>query len=568
MKPLYLLGKLAEKLHLKPFARRVLNRLGIEIRTGNSLTENAAAVFRSSTHLVSVLPSGSGKRVLFLTGRNTAREFPMIDGLVGWGLRLRGARPSYLICDQALTACELSTINHYDRDIARFNDAQLPATCRSCYNRSRELLSALGWQPRRLSEFFTPADWHEARAIVSPLSVAQAFALEYDHLNLGEHIQSTAYRTLLSGTLDMDDPQVLRSVRRIALNAVVLAKAAPRIFETMQPDCIVAHHGIYLSSGVLCEYAKQRRTQVVNWTTSYRRDSVIFSHGDTYHRTIANDPVDTWQTSELTQSNRKTLENYLGTHWKSSWDTISYNRDTNDDPDVLAQSLSLDRSRPIVGLYTNIAWDAQIFYKSTLFATHTEWLLKTIEVSLDQPNVQLVVRIHPAEVKHGLGPVRQRADDTIRARFGSLPAHIKIIPPESDLSSYALMRLTAANVVYGTKLGIEMAAMGLIVIVAGDAWYRGKGFTYDPVDQHNYFHWLREPHQLKPMQPLQLSLAERYAYHFYFQRVMGFPTVARRGENSYITSLEQLKPGLHHNLDVVCEGILNLTPFVGDYVVD
>jgi hypothetical protein len=277
---------------------------------------------------------------------------------------------------------------------------------------------------------------------------------------------------------------------------------------------------------------------------------------------LINEPVSYWEDYAMSESDRALLADYLGSHWKGGWDLTSYNRDTDDSPQRLAHELNLDPDKPIIGMYTNLAWDARIHYAGNTFATHSDWLIKTVGYFIDKPHVQIVIRVHPAEVKHGAGPVRQRADDLIHAHYPDLPDHIKIIPPESKLSSYGLMQLTAANVVFGTKLGIEMAALGLKVIVAGEAPYRAKGFTYDPPSVEGYFAWLNASGDLPPLTPAQTERAKRYAYHFYFRRNISFPSLVYHPRAYLARSIDDLLPGRYANLDTICEGILSGTPFV------
>ena len=47
------------------------------------------------------------------------------------------------------------------------------------------------------------------------------------------------------------------------------------------------------------------------------------------------------------------------------------------------------------------------------------------------------------------------------------------------MSTYALMSLCNAAIIYGTKMGVELTSVGLPVIVAGEAWIRNKGLTHD-----------------------------------------------------------------------------------------
>ena len=554
--------QLLTQLGLKDTVADILDKVGLEETVQETAMQLASKFYqRSQANMPELPPIQPGKRVLFYSGRIYSVHMTMYEGMIGWALRLRGADPVYTICDAFLTACELSTINNFD-SIDDFVAAEKPAVCANCFTPDNEVLENLGWQPNRMSKYVQPDDWKKAREIAANISLADAFNLEYNGIPVGEHIASTAYRTLFSTILEESDPYAVATVRRLTMNAVVIALLLPRMFADLQPDYMVAHHGIYLTAGIAGEYARQNNIPVINWTTVYRRNTVMFSHGDTYHRTMLTEPVEYWENYSLTSEDEALLEDYLLRHYKTSWDTKSYNQDTDENPERIVRELGLDFNRPLIGMYTNLAWDANVHYAGNIFASHTDWLLETIEAFLNRPDTQLVIRIHPAEVKTNLGPVRQRADDTIRARFGTLPDHIKVIAPENPLSSYGVMRLATLNVVYGTKLGMEMAAQGLKVITAGEASYRNKGFTYDPQTKQQYFEWLYNPNQLPSMSEAMIERSRKYAYHFYFRRQIAFPSL-RYSPNVYVpNTISDLKAGCYANLDVVCDGILNGAPFV------
>ena len=98
--------------------------------------------------------------------------------------------------------------------------------------------------------------------------------------------------------------------------------------------------------------------------------------------------------------------------------------------------------------------------------------------------------MHPAEIS-GFPPSRQPILGELRKRLPTLAPNIIVVPPESDMSTYALMSLCNAAIIYGTKMGVELTSVGLPVIVAGEAWIRNKGLTHDASTPAEYFRILR-----------------------------------------------------------------------------
>ena len=63
-------------------------------------------------------------------------------------------------------------------------------------------------------------------------------------------------------------------------------------------------------------------------------------------------------------------------------------------------------AKPVIGLLTNVSWDAQLHYPANAFPNMLEWLVQTCEYFATRPDLQLLIRVHPAEIS-GFPPSRQ-----------------------------------------------------------------------------------------------------------------------------------------------------------------
>ena len=79
-----------------------------------------------------------------------------------------------------------------------------------------------------------------------------------------------------------------------------------------------------------------------------------------------------------------------------NWDISIKNQNLDVKKFFLKNKINLDK--PLVGLATNSLWDAQIYYPNNLFKDILEWLFYTIDYFSKREDVQLIIRIHPAEV--------------------------------------------------------------------------------------------------------------------------------------------------------------------------
>jgi hypothetical protein len=324
-------------------------------------------------------------------------------------------------------------------------------------------------------------------------------------------------------------------------------------------------HGIYVPYGIIAEVARQFHVPLSAWAAAYRKQSFIFSHDDTYHHTLLHEPVEVWEKMPWTLAMEDDILGYLKSRWQGTQDWIWFHEKPQEDVLKIANELGVDLSRPFIGLLTNVMWDAQLHYPANAFANMLDWVLQTIRYFSEHPDLQLVIRVHPAEVR-GTLKSRQPLMDEIQREFPVLPRNVFIISPESQISTYAIMAHCNAALIYGTKMGVELSSMGIPVIVAGEAWIRNKGMTYDAKSPKEYFAMLDQLPFAGRMDDAAIQRARKYAYHFFFRRMIPIPEMKPTGGwppyKVHVNSLADLQPGVSPGLDIVCNGICSGTDFV------
>jgi hypothetical protein len=278
--------------------------------------------------------------------------------------------------------------------------------------------------------------------------------------------------------------------------------------------------------------------------------------------------VSSWEDIPWSEKrNNETLE-YLNSRWFGTKDWIHFHRNTVFDKDILYNDLGIVKNKPYVLLLTNVMWDAQLHYPNNAFSGMLEWIKYSINWFINQPDLQLVIRVHPAEVT-GTLPSRQLVVEEIKKEFGVLPRNIILIGPENTISTYVLAEECNAAIIYGTKTGVELAAKGIPVIVAGEAWIRNKGVSIDVNTPLQYESVLNSLPFKDRMRESEIIRARKYAYHFFFRRMIPLSFIKAQ-KNSIapfefdIKDITELGPGKNRGLDIICDGIINGSPFVYD----
>jgi hypothetical protein len=417
---------------------------------------------------------------------------------------------------------------------------------------------------RTYGELVEPAERRAIDDAVAALSFAELEKYEHDGIAVGEHAKAGALRFYARATLD-GEPHGEAVLRRYLRAAMLAAAVARRLLDEQPWRAVVAQHGIYVPQGLLGEAARRAGVRVVNWNVAYRKRRFIFSHGDTYHRTMLAEPEASWASLQLSPALDRALSAYLRSRWHGGRDWIWFHERPVEDPDVIARALGIDFSRPCVGMLTNVAWDAQIHYPANAFPSMLDWDVQTIAYFARRPELQLVIRVHPAEIRGTLRS-RQPVVAEIRRVFPVLPPNVVVVPPDLDISTYAVMTRCDAVLIFGTKTGVELAAEGIPVIVAGEAWIRGKGISMDASSVEEYVRLLDRLPLGRRLPEATVRRARTYAYHFFFRRMIPLEFMEPAGGwLPYRLALERLAdclPGQSAGLDVVCDGILHGTEFV------
>lgn len=484
-----------------------------------------------------------GPRVLMATSLGMHATAVTLDSLIAVALTWRGARVDFLQCDAALPACQMIDHGFAPSDAVYARHGPTRDFCGVCTRMGRAAFAPLGLPVRT----FTP----------DPAAGPGAASPEPD-----EHAHAGALRFFGRERLDEEahGPAV---ARRYAQAGVLARTQADALMARERYDVVVAHHGIYVPQGPIVAAAKAAGARVVTWHPSYRRGRVIYQHDETYHRAMITEPEAAWD-QPLSADAERALNRYLASRETGAQDWIRFQPGAPNDRAELERALELDLSKPTLLLLGNVAWDAKLHFPQTAFTSMTDWAISTVDWCAGRDDVQLIVRAHPGEDRSA-PRARDRLVDAVRAARPTLPANVRLVGPESALNTYALAQAARAVTIYNTKMGVELAARGRRVAVAGDAWIRGKGFSADAEDQASYHGALETALAEPDLTASQRERARRYAFHFFFRRCIpidaldaegGWPLFALRPD-----AAARAKPGADAGLDAICAGVMNGDPF-------
>jgi capsule polysaccharide export protein KpsC/LpsZ len=225
--------------------------------------------------------------------------------------------------------------------------------------------------------------------------------------------------------------------------------------------------------------------------------------------------------------------------------------------------LKMDDETAVVGMFTNLIWDASLEVENCPFNDVLDWVAETIDLISDLDNTKLIIKTHPAEEIRG---TNESVMEWIHDRFSTLPDSVSVLPPDTDVNTYELIRDLDSAIVYNSTVGLEASYLGTPVVTAGETHYRNLGITHDPQTECEYVDLIEDISKLKITTKMH-SRAVRYLYYLFYQKHLTFPFI------SYDDGSPELKPVTGQNinktkdiLDTIVENCTNGNPVLSPRV--
>ena len=141
-------------------------------------------------------------------------------------------------------------------------------------------------------------------------------------------------------------------------------------------------------------------------------------------------------------------------------------------------------------------------WTNPIFDSPTDGLLRIVDAcAAHAGNLHLYLRLHPG--------LADRDNTSVRRLCEVRAPHVTVLPPESDVCSYALLDSCEKVVVTGSTLGIEAAFRGKPSILAGRCFFRNLGSTYLPRDFEELMQLILDPQ----LPPKDIEGALKYGYY-------------------------------------------------------
>ncbi|MEO7502163.1 MAG: hypothetical protein ABIW94_05965 [Gemmatimonadaceae bacterium] len=474
-----------------------------------------------------------------------------VESSIAAAMKLRGYNVHAIICNAPYRACAARLVQD-NLPLDKWKDV-----CPGCITKTSSVLETMGIPYSYNGDFITEDERLALWKRTADVTWDTLDDLKWEGMSVGKYVRSAVIRFLQGASLEGHEAVT----REYAYGALVTACAAGRAIEKFKPWRVFMSHGVYTDWGPALHTALDRGVPVTAWKSSYLSSHFYLRHvADAKRMDFNKLTPEVWnevESRELTSRQEARLDKFFEDRYERriSFD-MKQPKDYRDNVSELRARYAPD-NKPVWAVLAHVNWDSVADYSPMAYPHFDDWILDTVRTAITTPEVQWLIKIHPAEASSN---PENGVERLIERNFPDLPDHVRVIPAQEDISPANLFELIDGGVtVYGTS-GLELALRGKPVILGGEAHYGGKGFTRDGLTPDSYRQLLRCTPTLGPLTDDQRSLVRRYAYAHFIRRQVPLEMV--RDPNSKWWSLqhqrrELLLPGNDPFLDFICDRLID-----------
>lgn len=340
---------------------------------------------------------------------------------------------------------------------------------------------------------------------------------------IGPQILGSVSRTQFRGAPDPSDPAIRSEIAEQLPKVLRGVLVAAKVMDSVRPRLMTTLEANYARHGPLVDMAVRSGIDVIHYNQITKDDSVVLKRltaetRRTHMASVARETLDFLENEVPWNPQREAeLWSEFADRYGGRWRLQNRNqRGTRKmDREEIASEVNLRPGKKIAVLFSHILWDANIFYGEDLFNDYGEWFVRSVAAACANPKVDWLIKLHPANVwKRAYEGVTTELSELqlINSEIGSLPDHVHLLPPDTNISTLSLYESADYGVTVRGTPGMEMACFGKAVFTAGTGRYSHLGFTIDSSSADEYLRRLAAIQTYEPPTADQIRLARRHAH--------------------------------------------------------
>jgi len=401
-----------------------------------------------------------------------------------------GDQVTIIVCQGLLRSCDV-------------NRHHLVTQCARCIGRQRRGISVLSPHARlRVVALSSLPGWSQEIGLPARFdSVEQLRDFEYGGFDAGYAVLSSIVSMLRDPAPDLTKHQ--KTIQDLLRGSVRVFLAMVDYLRREEVDRVYVYNGRY---GLLRPVLRSCQRVGVDCHTHERGHDI--SHFTTFHNTLPHD-IDyvereiqhAWRRA-AGSGNREDVASEFFRRRAEGVMTSWYSFTAHQQAGLLPEGWDPD-TRNVVAFTSSedefVAIGDQ--WTSGLYPDQVEGLRRIIGDGFSVGGAsRFLVRVHP-----NLKGVDNASVRDVLALDGPM---VTVIPPESTVSSYALLKAADVVLTFGSSIGIEAVFWGTPSVLAGPCFYGGLGGTYNPRSHSELIDMLKS--DLAPKDP---TPALMYGYY-------------------------------------------------------
>lgn len=557
---------LSMKKGINIFSFSVINRILLKMRDGifqsNKNSKNFRRILRIFLNGHAKLNENSSCILIWDMG-----GYPPIlckNAFLSLALNVRGYNTHFMICDGTPEACMQRSVS----DGEELSD--WPRKCKGCLEKMKTVANKYNVSFSLAGDYIEENQKTTFRKLSEEIALDEIRDYEYLGIRVGEYALASYLRYCKGYPVDVQNmKQVGREVyRKYLYGSMINAYVANNAIDKFKPLSVFTSHGVYVDYAPPMFLAFVKGIKSMCWTSGFEEFAHYYSVPRSSNKLLFRHLSEhSWKTRinrPLSDKENKRLDDFIKHRYFSnkSFD-ISFSVKPAE-KETLIQRLNIDKSKPIVCLFTHLNWDACVDFSTMLFEDSDRWVIESLDRMIGIEDVNWIIRIHPGE---RINKNAYSVGDNIKSKFKTLPDHIKILWADSDINTLGLYQLINAGITIFGTVGVELPLFGKPIIAAGEAHFTGKGFTIDSSTKDEYFTILKNAGSIQPLNQNHVQLARLYAYSYFFQRQIPL-NVINRAQGHWgdidLTKLNELLSGENPVIDAICDAVINGTDVILD----
>lgn len=367
------------------------------------------------------------------------------------------------------------------------------------------------------------------KLIVACKSIHNLKDFEYRGVNIGITLITTIQRQGFIADFDPSTPDIQDKILYKLNEVIRWVLVCEQIISLENPDAILMIEANDWNRP-LVDIAIKAKIDVIQMIQPAEDDGLIFKRINSETRgmhpnsinqeNLAKYLVDQDWERQLKDQFRKRYDGYWSLQSRNQPDVIKV------DHSFINRELQLDVKKKNAIIFSHILWDANLFYGKDLFEGYADWLSSTIREAVNNTEVNWILKLHPANIwKRKFENVKGEYTEVSLLKeqnLWPLPNHIKLLYPDSKISTDSLFLIADYGVTVRGTVGVELPCFGVRTFTAGTGRYSGLGFTEDFNEKRGYLEALQNIHKYPPLDEGAVHLAKKHAYLLFCKRSWKF----------------------------------------------